>query len=123
VHVHLLLKLDHNGIRGALLSWLKYFLTDRSQYVTLHSQRSYPTTEVSGIPQGTVLVLLIFLLNINDFPSRIRSKVKLYADDVLFYSYINSKADCQILQEDLDALVQWAHTWQMEFNCQIFKSN
>jgi len=45
--------------------------------------------------------------------------VKLYADDVLLYSYINSEADRQIVQEDLNALVQWAHTWQMESNYQV----
>jgi len=62
------------------------------------------------------LAPLPFLLYINDLPSRIQSKVKLYADDVLLYSNIES--DCQILQENLDTLVQWAHTWEMEFNYQ-----
>jgi len=63
-----------------------------------------------------VLAPLPFLLYINDLPSQVRSKVKLYADDVLLYSYIKSEVDCHALQEELDALAQWAHIWQMEFN-------
>ena len=117
-HARLLRKLDHYGIHGALLSRLKCFLTNRSQYVTLDNQRSHSTTVASGVPQGTVLAPLLFLLYINDFPSRIRSKVKLYADAVRLYSFVNIESDCLILQEDLDTLVQWAHTWEMEFNYQ-----
>jgi len=72
----------------------------------------------SGVAQGTVLAPLLFLLYINDLPSLVHSKVKLYADDVLLYTYIKSEVDCLALQEDLDALIQWAYTWQMEFNHQ-----
>ena len=116
MHARLFQKLHHYGIHGALLLWLKSFLTDRSQYVILDNQRSHPTPISSGVPQGTVLAPLLFLLYINDLPSRVRSKVKLYADDVLLYSYIKSESDCHALQEDLDALAQWARIWQMEFN-------
>ena len=52
----------------------------------------------------------------NDLPSRVHSKVKLYANDVLLYFYIKSETGCHALQEDLDALAQWARIWQMEFN-------
>ena len=82
----------------------------------LDNQKSHPTPVSSGVPQGTVLAPLLFLLYINDLPSRVCFKVKLYADDVLLYSYIKSETDCHALQEDLDAFLQWAHIWQMEFN-------
>jgi len=59
-HLHLLKKLHHYGIRGTLLLWLKYFLTDRSQYVTLDNQRGHITSVGSGVPQGTILALLFF---------------------------------------------------------------
>jgi len=98
------------------------FVTDRLQYVTLDNQRSHITSVASRIPQGTVLAPAITFLIIYQWSSlsntQIRSKVKLYADDVLLYSHIKFEGDCQLLQEDLEALVQWAHNWQMEFNFQ-----
>jgi len=84
--------------------------------VTLDNQRCHITPVASEVPQGTVLAPLLFLLYINGLPSRVRSKEKLYADDVLLYSHIKSEADCQSLQEDLEVLMQWVHDWQIEFN-------
>ena len=92
------------------------FLTDRSQCVILNNMKSYATSVLSGVPQGTVLAPLLFLIYINDLPMCIQNKVRLYADDVLMYSYINSKDDCISLQKDLTALEQWSHKWQMPFN-------
>jgi len=68
------------------------------------------------VPQGTVLAPLLFLIYINDLPTAIHNKIKLYADDVLLYSRIVSTNDCQNLQQDLDLLVQWAKRWRMSFN-------
>ena len=78
--------------------------------------KSYTTSVHSGVPQGTVLAPLLFLIYINDLPMCVQNKVRLYADDVLMYSYINSKDDCISLQKDLTALEQWSHKWQMSFN-------
>jgi len=71
---------------------------------------------ISGVPQGTVLGLLLFLCYINDLPSNVKSTVKLYADDVVLYRAIYTAADHDILQQDLLSLTQWAKTWQMSFN-------
>ena len=59
------------------------FLTDRSQYVILGNMKSYATPVLSGVPQGTVLALLLFLMYINGLPTCVQNKVRLYADDVL----------------------------------------
>ena len=67
VHLHLLKKLYHYGIRGIFLLWLKCFLTDRSQYVTLHNQRSH-IIPVAWVPQGTVLCPLLFFYISMAFP-------------------------------------------------------
>jgi len=109
----LYLNLQRYGINGSILSC---FLTHKSQYVVLEGKRSYSKQVLSGVPQGTVLAPLLFLLRINDLPACVNNKVKLYTDDVLLYSYIHSESDCIALQQDLDRLSEWAHTWLMEFN-------
>ena len=78
--------------------------------------KSHATPVLSGVPQGTVLAPLLFLMYINDLPTCVCNKVRLYADDVLLYSYVYSKDDCISLQQDLNALEQWSHKWQMPFN-------
>ena len=67
----------------------------------------------SGVPQGTVLGPLLFLIYINDIIENITSKLKLFADDCLLYRTITSEQDTMALQKDLDTLVQWASKWQM----------
>ena len=87
-------------------------------YIVLDNQKSHPTEVLSGVPQGTVLAPLLFLLYSNDLPACVHNRIKLYADDILLYSNINSVADCIALQQDLDSLVEWSHSWQMTFNPQ-----
>ena len=110
------MKLAYYGIQGMLLDWVKDFLSNRSQIVILNNASSEPTKVLSGVPQGSVLGPLFFLLYINDLPRHVSSKVNLYADDTLLYRIINTPNDISILQEDLDSLSQWAHKWQMIFN-------
>ena len=71
----------------------------------------------SGVQQGSVLSPLLFLLYIDDLHSIVRhSKLKLYADDVTLYREIKSEADCELLQEDLDHICNWANKWQLCLN-------
>ena len=81
--------------------------------MVLEGKNSYSKKVLSGVPQGTVLVLL-FLLHINDLPASVTNKIKLYADDVLLYSYIYSESNWTALQADLDKLSEWARTWLMD---------
>ena len=71
---------------------------------------------VSGVPQGTVLGPLLFLLHINDLPSVVSSKVRLFTDDCLIYRNIKNKEDQIALQKDLNLLENWGNTWGMRFN-------
>ena len=70
--------------------------------------KSHTTPVLSGIPQGTVLAPLLFLMYINDVPSYVHNNVRFYADDILLYSHIHSKDDCISLQQDLNALEPWS---------------
>ena len=71
---------------------------------------------VSGVPQGTVLGPLLFLLNINDLPSVVSSKVRLFTDDCLIYRNIKIKEDQIALKKYLNLLENWGSTWGMRFN-------
>ena len=75
-----------------------------------------PTKVISGVPQGTVLGPLLFLMHINDLPSVVTSQERLFAEDCLMYRPIRSIADQVALQQDLAALERWGDTWGMRFN-------
>ena len=93
-------------IRGSTYKWIGLWLSERSQKVVLHGRASYPVPVLSGVPQGSVLGSVIFLIFINDLPHNIRSSVRLFADDCVLYRNITSPLDCLNLQDDLNSLVQ-----------------
>ena len=71
---------------------------------------------ISGVPQGTVLGPLVFLLFISDIHENLDSTSRLFADDAILCRPINTVNDRDILQNDIDKLVSWSKTWQMQFN-------
>ena len=101
---------------GNLLRWIEDYLTDRSQCVLLEGISSKSHHVLSGVPQGSVLEPLLFLIYINNITESITSTIRLYADDVLIYRVISNEADTICLQNDLSILENWANTWQMRFN-------
>jgi len=92
------------------------FLSDRVQSVRVGKVTSDKAPVISGIPQGSVLGPILFLLFINDLPETLSSAVKLFADDTKIYKEINSERDCIDIQQDLDRLSEWSETWQLKFN-------
>jgi hypothetical protein len=115
-HDRLLLKLDHYGIRGKSLDWIRAFLTGRTQAVVVDGARSNFSPVTSGVPQGSVLGPVLFLLYINDIGHNTTSIVRLFADDCLIYRVIENDNDIGEVQQDLNRLTIWADTWQMSFN-------
>lgn len=126
-HHRLLHKINHYGIRGTTHKWLKDFLRDRSQQVLVEGAMSSSAAVQSGVPQGSVLGPLMFLLFINDLPEYVKhSKVRLFADDCVLYREIQKKEDCEALQQDLEALQRWEDDWNMEFHpqkCQLLRTS
>ena len=96
-HRRLLYKLDYYGIRGSTHKWITSWLSGRFQKVVLDGLASDPVPVLSGVPQGSVLGPVLFLIFINDLPENIRSSIRLFADDCVLYRNIESPTDCQIL--------------------------
>ena len=116
-HNRLLYKLSSYGVKGNTLGWIGSFLSGRSQQVVLEGKSSSSAPVLSGVPQGSVLGPVLFLIYINDLPEYVsNSTVRLFADDTLLYLTIHNSSDCIKLQEDLNNLERWGSDWQMSFH-------
>ena len=112
----LLAKLEAYGITGKILNWIKSFLLGRTQRVVVKGEMSEELDVWSGVPQGSVLGPLLFLIYINDLLDEITSKGKLFADDSKLFRRIHDEDDYVALQRDLLKLQEWSSTWLLKFN-------
>ena len=111
-HERLLAKLRSIGIKGKLLSWIRSFLQDRIQCVSIKGFRSAWRKVLSGIPQGSVIGPILFVIFINDLPEAVKFNLcKLFADDCKLYGLIDDGANK--IQMDLHSLEEWSRTWQL----------
>ena len=115
-HKRLLSKLDFYGIRDKTLLWIESFLSDRTQQVVVEGEFSETAPVTSGVPQGSVLGPILFLVFINDMPECVKSRCRLFADDSIIYRSVNNDNDAADLQNDLNALHKWESDWGMSFN-------
>ena len=121
----LLYKLRNLGIQGNVLTWIEAFLTDRRQCVAVNGTRSSWRRVVSGVPQGSVLGPLLFVVYINDLPNLLQCKCKIFADDTKIYKHVKNPEDGIALQKDLDKLQDWSKEWMLYFNvekCKVMHS-
>ena len=107
-HGRLLAKLEAYNLSSEVINWIKEYLTGRSQCVEVNGKASEWLPVTSGIPQGSVLCPLLFLIYVNDLPDDINSDVYMYADDTKLYREIKTIEDQRILQKDLDTLTKWS---------------
>ena len=116
-HKGLLFKLSQNGISGNLLDLLSSFLSDRKQRVLLNGQTSEWRNVTAGVPQGSILGPLLFLIYINDLSGDLSSKAKLFADDTSLFSVTHDiTTSANELNNDLKKISDWAFQWKMSFN-------
>ena len=97
------------GVEGGLLLLIKNYVHNREQRVVLNGQTSEWRKIKAGVPQGSVLGPLLFLIYINDLPDGITSICKIFADDTSLFSFNE-------LNSDLERINQWAYQWKMQFN-------
>ena len=115
-HQRLIEKLKSFGISGNLLEWLKCFLIGRKQRVVIGEEQSSWSEVKSGIPQGSVLGPVLFVIFINDIPRALQNATKIFADDTKAYKAVRNIEDQASLQNDVDSAFNWSQKWQMKFN-------
>jgi ribonuclease P/MRP protein subunit RPP40 len=117
-HKRLLKKLRAHRINGDLLRWVRSWLLNRRQRVILNGKFSTWADVLSGVPQGSVLGPLLFVIFINNIDEAVMQVeiIKKFADDAKVSQTVVSSEDREKLQDALDALCGWADRWGMEFN-------
>lgn len=121
-HGILLHKLRDSGISGKLGKWLHCFLVNRQQSVAVSGVVSKPSIVTSGVPQGSVLGPLLFLLHISDINKLVKySTVSSFADDTRILKEVSTTADADLLKKDLSAIYLWAEQNNMSFNSSKFE--
>ena len=110
-HQRLLLKLKAHGIVNDVINWIEKWLTHRRQRVIVDGEISNWKSVLSGVPQGSVLGPILFLIYINDLEDDISSKVPKFADDTKVFRKVTNDTDKQSLQDHLDKLVKWSAKW------------
>lgn len=116
-HDRLLWKLGKmGGLSGNILIWMKNYLRGREMRTIVKDIKSEWRAVESGVPQGSVLAPVLFLVFINDMAEGIKSYINLFADDAKLCRVIKNEEDCETLQEDLNRIWKWSKTWEMEFN-------
>ena len=117
-HAGLIYKLHQSGISSNLLNWFKNYLSDRQQRVVIHGQSSEWSSIKAGVPQGSVLGPLLFLLYINDISYTVQHcHIRLFADDTCLFIEVDNREDAAVkINEDLGALYQWSLDWLVSFS-------
>lgn len=115
-HRRLIEKLKSYGVTGKILNWIDAFLCGRSQVVRVNGTQSRSAPVLSGIPQGSVLGPILFIVYINDLLEDIKADGLLFADDAKIFKQISSSDDALVLQSDIGSLEEWSRKWLLTFH-------
>ena len=115
-HRRLVKKLKAYGINGDVLEWITEFLHGRTQEVIVNGEKSVKAPVISGIPQGTVLGPVLFVVYINDLLENIKSDGLMFADDTKIFRPIATLDDALTLQNDINVLEEWTKSWLLRFH-------
>ena len=114
-HTGIIVKLKSMGLDIIIIKWIKAFLSNRKQRVVLGSMSTWKDV-LSGVPQGSVLGPLLFIIYINDMPELLYHLCRLFADDSKIIAIIKNSCDTEKLQLDQAQLGNWTQLWKMRFN-------
>lgn len=112
----LIAKIKAHGVNGSIAKWIEEWLTGRKQRVVLKGTKSSWSDVLSGVPQGSVLGPLLFIIFINDIDMNVSCHIKKFADDCKIYREVSSMDNINLLQTDINNLCKWSSDWQMLFN-------
>ena len=115
-HQRLILKLKSHGMGNSIINWIEQWLTDRKQMVFVDGEVSSWKSVLSGVPQGSVLGPILFLVYINDLEEGVTGSILKFADDTKLFRKTKEIGDKKNVQDDIDKLVKWSEKWQMLFN-------
>jgi len=115
-HDLLIYKLVKYNFSPESITLFQSYFCNRNQFVTLNGHISNPIIASSGVPQGSILGPLLFLLYINDLPSLLSCDNLMFADDLKIFKKVKNVNDCVTLQNDLNTLIHWCHQWKLNLN-------
>lgn len=116
-HKGLLFKLRQFGINGSLLQWFNTYLSNRKQQVIINGVSSNPLKTTAGVPQGSILGPLLFLIYINDLVDKLHCDPHLFADDTFLLDFfVNPLLSATRVNRDLATISEWGATWKVIFN-------
>lgn len=124
-HQRLLFKLSHYRLNGHIKNWMEAFLINRLQRVMLRNGVSKWNKVISGVPEGSILGQVLFVLNfVYELPSSVVSTAKLFANGTEHYGQNIISANCEMLPNDLNTLPAWSRLWFLRINalkCVVMK--
>ena len=118
----LLVKLSGYGVGDKIRRWVEAFLTGRRMRVSVNGSFSSWSPVSSGVPQGSVLGPVLFLLYVNDIPENVKCDIKIFADNTKVWKNIKDSDDCRDLQNNLDSITDWSDTWLLKLHVGKCKS-